>query len=535
MTLSVCACGSSKPETKVSEESSSSEESTQKSSVETSLEEEVSMTYPIVEEPIKVTGLIWGGDTSVRSDRLVWNKVSEVTGINIEWEHIGVDALPTYLAGGEWPDFMHVTLESFQVNDYGVIGGRFVNYLDYLDYMPNLKKAFEKYPMAKKALIESNGEMYSLPNIEISSTLTACRPYVRTDVLESLGLQMPKTVEDFYNVLVVMKEKTGQAGFIPKVSNDENGWTPMLFAAFGTLTNMNFDDDGSGKVIFNRTSEQMKNYYKFMNKLYEEGLIHQEYLTIDSSAMNDMAKAGKLVFLEDTGATGLVASDFADGKFHIDCCPPLISDYDNTQEILGKPYVNNYGGFYINKDSEYIEELCRMFDIMYATDEVVEGSGLHGMSFCYGMEGVHWDYGAEGSGEYHLYAPEEYDGAFSPFQIYELIWMNAGLNDALAGLVTDTEGNNRERQIAFVKNVIPYQSEVYFPVGLLKFTEDEQYILDNHLSDIKTYYKEMEGKFITGVLDIETEWDNYCATLEKMCVQDVINVYQASYDRYNAE
>jgi len=43
----------------------------------------------------------------------------------------------------------------------------------------------------------------------------------------------------------------------------------------------------------------------------------------------------------------------------------------------------------------------------------------------------------------------------------------------------------------------------------------------------------MEGKFITGIADIETGWDEYCATLEKMGVQDVIEVYQAAYDRFN--
>ena len=45
----------------------------------------------------------------------------------------------------------------------------------------------------------------------------------------------------------------------------------------------------------------------------------------------------------------------------------------------------------------------------------------------------------------------------------------------------------------------------------------------------------MEGKFITGVVDIETGWDEYCETLEKMGVQEVIEVYQAAYDRFNAE
>lgn len=68
---------------------------------------------------------------------------------------------------------------------------------------------------------------------------------------------------------------------------------------------------------------------------------------------------------------------------------------------------------------------------------------------------------------------------------------------------------------------------------MLKFTEDEQYVLDSRLTDIQTYYKEMEGKFITGVVDIETGWDEYCQTLEQMGVQEVLEVYQSAYDRWN--
>lgn len=175
-----------------------------------------------------------------------------------------------------------------------------------------------------------------------------------------------------------------------------------------------------------------------------------------------------------------------------------------------------------------------MFDIMYATEEVVEGSGLLGQSFCYGIKGVDWDIDDNGT-TYSLNAPASYDGSFNVYQFNELIWSNAGRCDALAGMVTSTPGNSQARQIGFTQNVQPYMSDLYFPVGMLTFSEDEQYVLDNHLTDIKTYYKEMEGKFITGVADIDAEWDAYCKTLDQMGVQDVIEVYQAAYDRLNGK
>lgn len=553
MAVSLCACGEKPAQESAgdsgsgsSQEESSQEESSQaESGQEDSSQEEGSQAeagqessqYPIVDTPITVKGLVVGRDASVRSDRLVWNAVSEITGINIEWECIDTDALATYLAGGDWPDFIHYSLDSAMINDYGVVGGRFVNYLDYLDYMPNLVQTFEDYPLVKGAVTQINGEIYSLPGVEVSATTAAARPYVRTDVLEDAGLSLDgiKTVDDFYDALVTLKEKNGEPGFIPFLENDESYWGPMIFAAFGTLTNMNFDDDGTGKVIFNRTSEQMKQYYLYMNKLYSEGLIHQEYLTLDGAVRLDRAQSGKVAFIGGGEGNSLQAADFADGEFHLDCMAPLTSEFDDTQEILGKSIYFPSGGFFMNAESEYIVEMCRMFDIMYATEEVVEGSGLLGQSFCYGILGKDWDYGPEGSGVYVFHCPDQYDGAFTTYQYAEVIWDNAGREDALAGLVTETAGNSRARQLGFVKNVIPYQSDLYFAVSLLKFTEEEQRVLDNKLADITTYYKEMEGKFITGVTDIESGWDEYCSTLEKMGIQDVIDVYQASYDRWNAQ
>lgn len=491
-------------------------------------------TYPIVDEPITVKGLVVGRSTNTRTDRIIWNKVSEITGINIEWECVDEDALATYLAGSEWPDFIQHTLSSSLVNDYGVVGGRFVNFNDYLDYMPNLVQAMKDYPIMQKAATQSNGAIYSLPSVEVSATTVSARPYYRTDVLEKAGVAVPTTVDEFHDALAALKDYYGVVSFIPELSMDESYWGPMLFAAFGTLTNMNFDDDGNGNVIFNRTSEQMKDYLTWMNQLYTEGLIHQEYLTLEGTARFDAAKSGTCAFIGGGEANSLAATDFEDGQFHIDCLAPLTSDKDSTQSIVGKSVYFD-GGILINANSKYVTELCRMFDMIYATEEVVPGSGLLGQSFCYGIKGVDWDYDEGSNSTYSLNAPESYDGAFTTYQYEELIWNGCGRLDALAGYVTSTPGNGQARQYGFVNNVIPYQSDLYFPAGILKFTEDEQYVLDNHLADIQTYYKEMEGKFITGVVDIETGWDEYCNTLEQMGVQDVIEVYQAAYDRWNGK
>ena len=530
MVVSVCACGNSEETQKTPESSETQQSAEQSSEVKqeaTESAEEEKPLYPLVDTPITVKGVFIGTnqDASGRMDRDVWNKVSEITGINIEWEVVEPEALPTYLASGDWPDFIHGVVPDSIIYDYGVLGGKFVNYLDYLDIMPNLVQTIEDYPMVGKGSVLSNGAMYKLLRIDKSVTATEVRPYVNTAVLEAAGVDMPTTVEEFEQALKDLKEFYGEASFIPKLNNYSNTWAPMLYAAFGTGCNPTWDVDDGGNVYFAGMSDQMKYYYEYMNSLYEQGLIHQEVATLDSSTIKELERSGKVAFL-DYAASSIPADE--NGEWHISCVPPLTSEYDSTQEVLGTSYIFADISFYINSDSEYVKELCQMIDIAYASEEVVEGSGLYGQSFIYGMEGEHWDINDDGK-TYTFYVPEGY-ASFNQFTLQEIIWYNIGRADALAGLITDTPSNNKSRQEGFAENVNPYMEKEPFPEDLLTFTEEQQYVIDNKWSEIDTYVKKMQVEFITGVTDIAENWDNYCETLKKMGIDEVVAVYQEAYD-----
>lgn len=496
--------------------------------------------YPLVAEGEEVTlvGAVIEANTSVSDDRLIWQAVEELTGVNIEWEFIDKDSLNTYLAGSDWPDFF-ITYSADDINDalmydYGVLGGRFVNILDHLDDMPWYTQFLEDYPEAKKAFTESNGEMYEFPGVDKMVTAVYSRPYLRTDVLEEAGCEVPTTVDEFYECLVKLKEYYGHEGWIYRNDRDVNTYFPILFGAFGTLTEAVFEDDGSGNVVFVRSSDQMKRYYEFMNKLYEEGLINQECFTIDAVVAKDLELNGGYAFLE-YAAESIGKDQLKDGDWsYLTCLEPLTSEYDDTREVMGRMSINSKSGPYMNADSEHVDIMCKIFDMMYSTEEVAEGSGIQGMSFNYGIRGVHWDIDDNGT-TYTQYWPDNY-ATYGDFQMSEITWNNIGRSDFLAGYVTSSEGNAKTRAEAFVDKVWPYVkpgSEV-FPTSFLKFTEDEQFVIDQYWSEIKTYYTGMQAKFITGTVDIETGWDEYLKTLDDMGMDQVLEVYQASYNRWLA-
>ena len=72
-------------------------------------------------------------------------------------------------------------------------------------------------------------------------------------------------------------------------------------------------------------------------------------------------------------------------------------------------------------------------------------------------------------------------------------------------------------------------AEVPFP--LLYLTKEENDKVSANATDLSTYAKEMEAKFITGVTSFD-EWDKYVKTIESMGVEDYVATYQAAYDRW---
>lgn len=536
MVLSLCACQTGTGDKKTT---AAADKTTQGQQTDTSTEgeepttEEAKPEYPIVDEPITIKGVVMGTNPTANTERILWQKIAEVTGITVEWEYVDPEAFAVYLASNDWPDIFHCqnSMTSALINDYGIVGGRFVDFTEYLDIMPNLVKTYEDYPLLKKAVTETNGAIYNPGAVEVSATNVNVRAHTRMDVLASAGItKKPETTEEFYQALKALYDKNGSAGMLWNNASVDNHWVNFLFASFGPLVNIDWDYDDANKIIFSRTTDQYKHYLEFMNKLYEEKLIHQEYLTLSYTESVEIEKSGTIAFLLYTSSS-LKEENFLDGKWGIDVLKPLTSEYDNTQELQRQNTFLMNRQLFVDAESEYVEEICKMIDILYATEEVVEGSGLHGMSGIYGLEGQQWKKNDDMT--YSFILPEGYDGTFGSYQNKEVIFYNLGRGDALAGYITDTPGNNQERQKAYVENVHPYATKDQLPVSAFKFTEDEQYILDNKLGEIKAYYEQMYSKFVTGVADIETEWDKYCKTIESMGIQDVINVYQAAYDRFN--
>jgi len=516
---------------KTSGTDSSTNESTEKTSGESVFNE---TGYPIVNETVTYTMLNPTSAGEDWSNLRLFKVMEEVTNVRFKFSNTPASDYETrqnlLLASGDLPDVFWNYLGNSNIQKYGVDGGMLFDFSSLIDkYMPNMMAMVEKYPLALVAVTEMNGGIYTFPKVSMTATETGETLFVRTDFLKKAGIEgIPKTIEEFYDMLKTLKEFGFSDEFVPLLPSNMNNLEVYLFPSFGPGVDPYFADAGDGKtVVYNAISEQYRRYIEFMNKLYTEGLLEQEIYSMDSAAITAKIKANNAAVM--TVGTSLTLANFESGTYDVVLIPPMTSQYTDTRKIRGLPY-EKIGGISISTTCKNPEVLLRYFDIWYSEEDVVV-EGLNGISTKFGIYGVDWEYLDENKMYYRRIVPENTDLTEEEWRISNVA--PASQPPGYAIMTAIASGNPAQEMKGYqcVNYLMPYWVD-RFPASFLKFNNDENEVIANKLTDIETYVNTMKAKFITGVEPLEN-WDKFVSTVESMGIKDVLSVYQAAYDRLN--
>ena len=311
MIVSLAAC------TKTPASSTAPASSTTESKADTSKDDDLYYNktgYPIAKELITITAA--GPD---QNNGRAWKETlmckDWVTKFNIQIDDTFYPGdswktqLSTMIAGDTLPDIvLNAGLTEADAQKYGG-QGYFANFAAYKDLMPELYARFEATPAYQLYLTDEKGAIYGLSDLLDTRHEALNRVYMSQKWLDNLGLSVPKTTEELYQVLKAFKEKD------PNKNGDANDEVPlaivdkwnayyiyrMLLAAYGINTK-----DASlplvvndGKVEFAGLTDNYKAYLKYLRKLYQEGLIYQGMFTDDQATLKDVA-------LREKDAVGMV-------------------------------------------------------------------------------------------------------------------------------------------------------------------------------------------------------------------------------------
>lgn len=191
------------------------------------------------------------------------------------------------LSSGDLPHIMYVPSKSPSFVS-AVRDGAFWELGPYLQDYPNLSQANEIILNNSSV----NGDIYGIYR---SRDLGRNGVIIRKDWLENLELEEPKTIEDFYKMLKSFKEedpdgngKDDTYGMV--VSKYEGPWDVMQ-TWFGVPNKWGENDKGELEPAF--LHENYLEALNFFKKLYDEGLVNEDFAVMDPAQWSDPVVSGK--------------------------------------------------------------------------------------------------------------------------------------------------------------------------------------------------------------------------------------------------
>ena len=475
--------------------------------------------YPIVDE--KITLNVMGATNSALpedwNDLVLFKELEKKTNIHLDFKVIDASNYAQQknlaFASGELPDFFYKGQISTQDElTYGS-AGVLTDVSKYFDYMPNLKKAFEDIPELRPSITMSDGKIVSLPEVNDVPRDRAIKLWINKKWLDKLGLEVPKTVEDFHDVLKAFRERDPNGNGIKDEVPYFSRFTRVddLLNLWGVEKLWAVRDN---KVIFFPITEAYRDAYAEIAKWYAEGLIDKEIFTRGSKSRDklfgDNVGGATHDWFGTTAQFNEVLKDKIPGFELVAFAPPSGVEYYSRTKVNSK-------GVAFSAKSDKKDVALRFYDFIYSEP------GVRLMNF--GIEGKHYTM-KDGK-------PYFEDWVLNSDQTTLSLLTQEGVSSAGAGIqdfwYEEQWLNKQAREGARMYLDNNYLAE---PFPSLSYTEDEKRELDKIMGNITTLVQESFQKWVFGTDDVMSTHGAFVEKAKSMGIEKAIKIQNDAYKRY---
>ena len=485
--------------------------------------------FPIVNEPITLT--VYGSrdqNQAPWSEVLILNDYEKRTNIHMEYQEVPADGFgenkQLLFASNELLDvFLRADIGSEQISNYGINSGQLMILDDLIEkYAPNLTKLYEENPTLKQSVVAADGHMYTIPAIDLSATgKMGFKQWINQVWLDKLGLEIPTNLDEFKEVLIAFRDGdpngNGIADEIPLGIRDPDS-VYSLGGSFGLQHQIGgcYNVDENGQVHNWLCDDAFKEYLMYLNDLYSEGLLWQDYYKNDRAAWRSNL-AGELY-----GAMYMPYSDvFLNCEMDYEGYAPLVGPHGDQMWVDCNTGMTVLGAFALSNTCSNPEAAVRWVDYFYSD----EGS----MYFRYGIEGETYDLDENGMPQFKdeiLNSPEGFMTALGKINLVPGGGFPVLITDATDGVVASA---HTKEVSAILVDYLPEKIYAKPTVSL-----DDMDRLNAIEQDLNNYRAESVAKFILGEWGFD-KWDEYCATMEQIGIRELDEIYQRALDAANAQ
>ena len=423
-------------------------------------------------------------------------------------------------ASTELPDIITYNWEKYPGGPQQAIKEKVIIDLNqHKDKLPNLMKYLDAHPEIKKMASTDDGQLYSFPFVRGDDTLCVSSGLiVRKDWLEELGLETPKTIDDWEKMLTAFKDKKGAKS--PYCSTNI-----YLFAgAFNTSSGYYLDD---GKIKYGPLDPEYKDYVETMRRWYKNGLIDADFATRDRQAIHSNVLNGESGALNGSIGSGIGALMTA-GKdiegFDLVGAPfPTLSGGKPEFGVYQSPVTpSNLSFTAVTTSCSDLDKVLKLLDYGYSE----EGHMLYN----FGIEGESYEM-VDGYPTYTKKITNNPEG----------LSMSAAMSTYMLSYVSgpfvqDVRYMEQYAQLPQQKEAWKTWSDTntkdhFIPNLYMKEDELSRYAMLKNSVDTRA--NEITLKLIIGTEPMKN-YDKLIAELKTRGADEIVAMQQAAYDRYLA-
>ncbi len=396
---------------------------------------------------------------------------------------------------------------------------------------------------------QTDGHIYQIAGLnDCYHCMYGRKMWVNTYYLEEMGVDVPETTQEFYDVCKKFVETYPDKIAIGGASS---GWYVDFVAwLMGSFT-LDSGEYGKialtpeGKMISAATTDEWREGLRYIKSLYDIGAIYDGNFTQDAEQLRTIMNQEDVPVLFvpfGTISDGIDADANNEVYRQYQCIAPLEGP-DGTRLTAYFKYSGlEEGSVSITDHCSNPAAVLRWVDYFFS--EKGDISAQFGAD-----EGTDWVWepndGSVGlNGEpamYKIADDKQYSSDVQNHDWQDLVVRYAPADYRL-GAATDpdvdlgtTAGLEKLLYLATKEKMEPYgqnpENGDLDVLPSLKFTADEASDLQTIQVEVQNYINSSKVEFITGVKSLDDDWDTYLEELDNCGLQTMIDYYQAAYDR----
>lgn len=466
------------------------------------------------------------------SDSDITKEQARLTGIEVEYiPLLSGEATSVFIASGEYCDVYNFEFNKYPGGEAGLYKDNLIIPVnDVMDYAPNLMNYLRNNPDVDRMVKSPEGIYYTFPYIN-EATISNYGPFIRKDWLDKLNMEIPKTVDDWTQVLRAFKDNIGASAPITfSYANEILSEVKFLVSAFNTSNGFFLKD---GQVVWGPAEPGYREFLSTLANWFAEGLIDPDYASLNREICNNNMISG------NSGASCNWASYITqyntsgrqlDPNYNI-VPTPLITRDKNSEAMMAYravKYTPGSMGKAIAACSKHPELAARYCDFGYTE----EGHMLYN----FGKEGLTYSLDS-GRIKFTDYYFNPTDGKTTNEVGASWTMLAAGeayvkdMQREFCKITDDEYGMYLEAYDIWAS---PNNDKYEVPnIGVMGLSTDDQSRASEIMNEIKNEFYEWCYKFILGELEVnDTNYAEFMRQMKQLNIEEALEIYNRGYNIY---